>query len=142
MEDLLTNTKTRNHAGVSVVEALVALVLFAVFMTGAGKILLSHRGLADVTREHYTAVNIAKNRIELARTFNFDALSNFSETAELIDASGNRLDGNRGTYRRSTVVVQTNNVAELTVTVDIRNHKTLKFDGAHQQIKTFIAFHP
>ena len=126
----------------TLVEALVALVLFAIFMAGAGKILLSHRGLGDITREHYTAVNIAKNRAELARTFNYDALPDFRETDVLVDASGDPITGNRGTYRRSTVVDLVNNVAELTVTVDIRNHKTLQFEGAHQEVKTYIAFHP
>lgn len=131
-----------NRSGLSIVEVLVALVLFALFLAGASKALLSNRALADITREHYTAVNIAKNRTELARTFDFNTLPEFSEDQQLVDLSGEPLDGDTGRYRRTTVVALTNNVAELTVTVEIRNHKTLEFEGSQEQIKTFIAFHP
>ena len=134
-------TKDKKRAGVTIVEVLVALVLFALFIAGAGKVLLSNRSLADVTREHYTAVNIAKNRIELARTISFGELPDFYENNLLVDLSGDPLTGNTGRYRRSTDVVLTNNVAELTVTVEIRDHRTLLFDS-EEQVKSFIAFHP
>ncbi|MEI6892559.1 MAG: prepilin-type N-terminal cleavage/methylation domain-containing protein [Pontiella sp.] len=132
----------KNCAGVSLVEVLVALSLFALFIAGASKALLSNRALADLTREHYTAANIAKNRIELARTFEFDSLSKFAEAPQLVDISGESLSGDSGRYRRTTVIALTNNVAELTVTVEIRDHKTLDFEGSEEQVKTFIAFHP
>lgn len=133
---------TVNCSGITIVEILVAVVLLAIFMAGASKTLISHRALADITREHYTAVNIAKNRIELARTFDYTILPEFNENNQLVDLAGEPSSDTYARYRRSTVVVLTNNVAELTVTVEIRDHKTLDFEGPEEQVKTFIAFHP
>lgn len=136
----LKNDKRR--AGTTIVETVVALSIFAVFMAGAGKLLLAHRGIADMAREHYTAVNIAKNRVELARTFSFEALSGFGENDVLTDAFGEPTAAGAGNYRRSTSInLVTNNLMELTVNVDIRNHRTWEFDGAHQEVKSFISFH-
>ena len=134
--------KNKKRAGTTIVETIVALTIFAGFMAGASKFLLSHRAVADVTREHYTAVNIAKNRIELARTFSFEALSGFDEYEVLVDAFGEPTEDDAGNYRRSTEIdMVTNNLVELTITVDIRNHKTWEFEGASQEVKSFISFH-
>lgn len=134
--------KAKTRTGTTIVETAVALALFAMFMTGACKLLLSHRGAADITREHYTAVNIAKNRVELARTFSFEALAEFGEDDTPVDAFGEPTSAAAGNYRRSTSVnMVTNNLMELTVTVDIRNHKTWGFDGANQEVVSFISFH-
>lgn len=120
-------------------EVLIALVIFAVFIGAAGKLLLSHRALSDAAREHYTAINIAKNRVEQARTFGFDALDSFNETDRNVDQMGD--PDAHGRYRRTTVVahVTTNRLSEITVTVAIRNHRTHTFDGAEEIINSFIA---
>jgi len=124
------------------VETLVALTIFATFIAGASKMLLSHRAIADMTREHYTAVNIAKNRVELARTFNFADLEGFGETDVVVDALGDPVASSDGNYRRSTAInLVTNNLVQLTVSIDIRNHKTWAFDGASQEVESFISFH-
>ena len=134
--------QSRKRAGTTIVETIVALTIFAVFIAGASKMLLSHRGIADVTREHYTAVNIAKNRVELARTFSFDALPGFVESDVLVDAFGDPTAVGVGNYRRSTAInLVTNNLVQLIVTVDIRNHKTWAFEGASQEVESFISFH-
>ena len=134
--------QSRKRAGTTIVETLVALTIFATFIAGASKALLSHRAIADVTREHYTAVNIAKNRVELARTFNFEDLTNFGETDVLVDALGDPVAAGVGNYRRSTAInLVTNNLVQLIVTVDIRNHKTWAFNGAGQEVESFISFH-
>lgn len=125
------------------VESIVAIFVLAIFSTGACKLLLSHRAIADVTREHYTAVNIAKNRIELARTFSFNSLSGFQETRVPVDAFGDPTTASLATYLRNTDInMITNNLIELTVKVDVRDHKTWKFAGASQEVKSFISFHP
>ena len=95
-----------------------------------------------MTREHYTAVNIAKNRTELARTFSYSTLPDFEESETPVDFSGEPIAEEQARYKRTTVVVINGGVTELTVTVKIRNHKTLGFNEAQEQIKTFIAFHP
>ncbi len=138
MEDLLTNTKTRNRAGLTLVETIVALTLFAIFTTGACKLLMSHRKVSDMARAHYTAINIAKNRLELVRTFDFDQVGNFLESDVVVDASG--LPDSWGNYRRTTQVSNvSSNLLQLTVTVDLRNRQTLAFTPAKQEVTTYFA---
>ena len=135
-------SKHKKRVGTTIVETIVALTIFAVFMAGTGKLLVSHRAIADVTREHYTAVNIAKNRIELARTFRFEDLMGFGENNVVVDTFGEPAAAAVGNYRRSTAInLVTNNLVQLTVTVDIRNHKTWAFDGIVQEVESFISFH-
>jgi hypothetical protein len=122
----------------TVVETIVALTIFAVFTTGACKLLMSHRRVSDMARAHYTAINIAKNRLELVRTFDFDQVDDFTEDKVVVDESGNpAADGN---YRRSTLVSNiSSNLLELTVTVGIRNRRTLEFNPANQSLSTYFA---
>jgi type II secretory pathway pseudopilin PulG len=127
-----------NRAGMTVVETLVALTIFAVFTTGACKLLMSHRQISDMARAHYTAINIAKNRLELVRTFDFGQVDDFLEDKVVVDASG--VPDSMGNYRRSTEVGNvSSNLLELTVTVDIRNRQTLVFNPANEQLSTYFA---
>jgi len=127
-----------NRAGTTIVETMVALTIFAVFTTGACKLLLSHRKVTDMARAHYTAINIAKNRMELVRTFDFGQVDDFLEDKVVVDASG--LPSTEGNYRRSTAVrIVSSNLLELTVTVDLRNRQTLAFTPAKEQVSTYFA---
>jgi type II secretory pathway pseudopilin PulG len=131
-------TQGSNRAGMTVVETVVALAVFAVFTTGACKLLLSHRKVSDMARAHYTAINIAKNRMELMRTFDFGQVDDFLEDKVVVDASG--VPSTEGNYRRSTEVNNvSSNLVELTVTVDIRNRQTLVFNPANEQLSTYFA---
>ena len=122
----------------TIVETLVALAILAVFSTGACKLLLSHRKISDMARAHYTAINIAKNRLELVRRFDFGQVDDFIEDKVLVDASG--IPTTEGNYRRTTEISNvSSNLLELTVTVDIRNRKTLVFNPANQQLSTYFA---
>ncbi len=119
-------------------ETIVALTIFAGFSTGACKILLSHRKITDMARAHYTAINIAKNRMELVRTFDFGQVGNFLENNVVVNASG--MPDAVGNYRRSTTVNNINaNLLELTVIVDLRNRQTLDFTPAKEQVSTYFA---
>lgn len=146
MEDLSTNTKTvprngggnRRCAGMTLVETIVAIAVLAIFSTGACKLLMSHRQLSDMARGHYTAINIAKNRMELVRTFDFGQVADFIEDKVVVDASG--IPNTAGHYRRTTQVsTVSGNLLELTVTVDLRNRKTLAFTPAKETVSTYIA---
>ena len=95
-------TQGSNRAGMTVVETVVALTIFAVFTTGACQLLLSHRKVSDMARAHYTAINIAKNRMELVRTFDFGQVDDFLEDKVVVDASG--VPDAVGNYRRTTEV--------------------------------------
>ena len=126
------------NSGMTVVETLVALTIFALFTTGACKLLMSHRQVSDMARAHYTAINIAKNRLELVRTFDFDQVDEFIESNVIVDESG--LPDVNGYYRRSTEIDNvSSNLLELTVTVDIRNRRTLQFNPANQSLSTYFA---
>jgi hypothetical protein len=130
--------KSKSRAGIALVEALVSLTLLAVFLTGAMKTLLSHHEMSDMARAHYTAINIAKNRMELIRTFDFGQVDDFLEDKVNIDASG--IPSNLGNFRRSTQVINVNpNLLELSVIVEIRDRKTLGFSGSQEYLKTYFA---
>lgn len=131
---------SKSRAGATIVEALVALSIFAVFSVGACKLLTSHRRIMDMARDHYTAVNLAKDRMELARTFEFDQLPELAEDKLIIDESG--IPKTYGHYRRTTqVTMVASNLYQLAITVDIQNRKTLKFAPMEQSINTYIAKH-
>jgi len=130
--------KSGIRAGTTIVETVVALAIFAGFTTGACKLLMSHRKISDMARSHYTAINIAKNRLELVRTFDFGQVDHFLEDDVVVDASG--VPSTEGNYRRSTEVSTiSSNLLELTVTVDIRNQQTLVFNPANEQVSTYFA---
>ena len=135
---LRRETRNRRRAGVTLVETIIAVSILALFSTGACKVLLSHRKMADMARAHYTAINIAKNRMELVRTFDFEQVNDFVEDKVLVNTSG--LPDIAGHYRRTTEVNNINiNLLELTITVDLRNRKTLAFTPAKETLTTFIA---
>ena len=91
-----------------------------------------------MARAHYTAINIAKNRLELVRTFDFDQVGNFIEDKVVVDASG--MPNTVGNYRRTTQIsAVSDNLLELTVTVDLRNRQTLAFTPAKEVLNTYFA---
>lgn len=143
MEDLSINIKeqtirSRKRAGMTLVETVVAVSVLAIFSTGACKLLLSHRRMSDMARAHYTAINIAKNRLELVRTFDFAQVGNFIEDKVVVDASG--VPSTVGNYRRTTEIsTVSDNLLELTVTVDLRNRQTLAFTPAKEVLNTYFA---
>lgn len=129
---------SKSRAGIALVESLVALTLLAVFLAGATKILLSHHEMSDMARAHYTAINIAKNRMELVRTFDFGQVDDFLEDKVIVDSSGT--PSTLGNYRRSTQVSSVSaNLLELAVVVEIRDRKNLSFNGKQEYLTTYFA---
>ena len=122
----------------SLVETMMAVAIFAAFMVGICQMMVVHRQMTDMARAHYTAVNIAKNRLELVRTFEFEQVGNFLEDKIRVDASG--LADLNGEFRRSTTIANINGgLLELTVTVEIRDRKTLTFKGRKEFLSTYFA---
>lgn len=100
--------------------------------------LLSHHEMSDMARAHYTAINIAKNRMELVRTFDFGQVDDFLEDKVNVDASGSPTT--LGYFRRSTQVSNVSaNLLELNVIVEIRDRKTLGFNGRQENLTTYFA---
>lgn len=128
----------RRREGIVLVETMVALTLFGFFMAAASTLVVQHRRLSDMARNHYTAVNIAKNRLELVRTFDFNQVENFVEVDVIVDKGG--FPDTEGRYRRSTVVKSIeDNLIQLEVVVEILNRKTLQFDGEREMLSSYFA---
>ena len=134
----VNRNRSKSRAGIALVEALVSLTLLAIFLAGAMKLMLSHHELTDMARAHYTAINIAKNRMELIRTFEFGQVDGFLEDKVSVDASG--VPSTLGNFRRSTQVSNVSaNLLELSVIVEIRDRKTLGFSGRQEDLSTYFA---
>lgn len=124
--------------GLTLVEVVIALFLFATVIGGMCQLMVNVKKTSDQARDHYVAINVAKNQIERARTFPFERLVDLAESGTVVDHNG-APDAN-GRYRR---IVQINPVAsnkvELLLTVDIRNRLTGHFDGESENLQTYIA---
>ena len=129
--------KHRKRAGISIVETMMALVILAVFIAGSSKILLAQRKLTDKAREHYAAINVAKNRIELCRTFEFGQMADFLERDIVVDHNG--VSDTDGHFRRSTMMTPiSSNMVEMVVVVEIQNRMSLNFEGEKEELKTYF----
>lgn len=129
--------KIKKRAGATLVEALLALAIFSVFTIGSTQLIFMHRKTMDMASDYYTAANIAKNRLEFARTFDSSKLLKLNEVSLRIDASGNPLT--EGHFCRTTTIGPLNNgVYQLTVTVKVMDRKTLSFDGPGQTLTSYI----
>ena len=128
-------------AGTTLIEAVVALSLFAVFMTGTCKLLVSHRKILDMASDRYTSANIAKNRLELVRTFGFEQIPDFNELAVTVDSSGIPSQQLGNFSRTTTITTIHTNLYELAINVKIRNRRTLAFDNAGETINTYVSKH-
>ncbi|NQT93987.1 MAG: prepilin-type N-terminal cleavage/methylation domain-containing protein [Lentisphaerae bacterium] len=124
--------------GMSLVETMVALVVFGICIGGICALVVHSKGTSDLARDHYTAVNLAKNRIERAKEFGFDDLYSFLESDVVIDRSGNPSDGGR--FRRTTLILTAEeNVSEVVVTVEVRSRISSSFEGENEEVRTYIA---
>ena len=123
--------------GLTLLESIVAVCIFGIAIAGICALVVSARELNDRARLHYTAINIAKNRLEKARTLNFSTLSLFQENGTIVDYNGNP-DPN-GAFRRTTVISNVaTNLVEIIITVDIRNRVTLGFTGEQETLRSYL----
>ena len=135
----------RKHClGATVVEAIVALVIFATFIAGATQVILAHRQLSDKARAHYTAINLAKNHVEQVRNMrraDYAQILAMTENGVQVNAEGDP-DSTNGKFRRTTTItVGTNNIyrLEIEVMVEIKNPITLAFEGENEHVKSYMA---
>ena len=133
------NEKKKNgREGMTLVEVVVALFIFALVTAGMMKLMSVVSESSDRAREHYQAVNICKNRIERARSFDFAQIHTFEEDKVLVDKNGQPADD--ANFRRTTVVNEIGtNLVEMIVTVEIRNRKTWEFDGVSEHVRSMLA---
>jgi prepilin-type N-terminal cleavage/methylation domain-containing protein len=116
-------------SGFTLIEVVVSAVLLTMVMAGTYKIITATASLNRVVRNHYVAVNLAKNRLERARNFPYADLSLLTESKVVVDDNG--VPTTSGRFRRTTAI-NTNYAPEVTqimVTVDIMNLRSGAFSG-------------
>jgi Tfp pilus assembly protein PilV len=122
---------------------MVALFIFALFVAGMAELLVKTKETSDMARDHYIAINLCKNQIERARAYDFEQLSVFNEVNTPVNESGVAVAGGDTRFQRNTTVapVDTNdtNFLQMTVTVGIKDRRTLDFEGEGETVRTLIA---
>lgn len=133
-----TASKRCNKDGITLVEVLVAILIFTICIGGMCRLGVSVRETSDRARDHYTAINIAKSRLERVKTFEFDQLPYFVENEVRVDENGT--PDTDGLFRRSTTVTDVkSNLRNVTVSVEMLNRVTLAFDGEDESIMSYVA---
>ncbi|MCE9614980.1 MAG: hypothetical protein K8T26_11925 [Lentisphaerae bacterium] len=128
----------KSRAGVGLIEVVIALFIFAGSVAGMCALVLMVREASDRARDHYVAVNLAKNRLERAKSFGFSQLSLFAENQVPMNSQG--APNAKGDFRRTTVVSNiAANLTEVRVTVEIRNRDTWEFVPGEEDIRSYVA---
>ena len=128
----------RSAGGFTLIESLIAMVVLAMVMGGAYTLIVQSAQLSRAARDHYVAVNLAKNRMERARNFQYSDLRLVAESNMIVDENGN--PNTAANFKRTTVVT-TNysaNVTQVSVSVQIRNYRTGSW-GATEQMSSLFA---
>lgn len=107
-----------SNRGMTILELLVALGLFAVIMTAAFPLVDQMIARFQMSRDHYVAATICQARIERARGVPFADLALLQESNTLVDDYGNNASPN-GRFRRSTGVLTDTPVAGM-ITMTVR----------------------
>jgi len=124
--------------GLTLVEVMVALSVFTMFIGGACHLLVRGRQMTDAARDHYTAINIVKNRLEKARTFDWDHLGTFNETNVVVNEVG--VSDPQGSYQRTTTVTYVkDNLAKVSLSIKIRDRNTGAFGSEEECVSSYVA---
>ena len=130
----------RTRAGFTLPEVIIALLIFAITVSGVCKLIVAARESSDRARDHYIAINMARNRLERARTFVFGQLPQLAEMQTPVAEDGQQTSNTTSPFRRTTVVSNLSaNLIEMTVTVEIRNRRTRLFDGRTEAANSMYA---
>ena len=131
-------TKRVQRSGFTLLEVLMTLFLLMIILAGAFSVMVRAADLSRSARNHYLAINLAKNRLERARNFAYGDLNLLTESRVVIDDNGT--PDTRGRFRRSTVV-NTNyavNLTEISVTVDVRGSHTGTFGTEKETVASLF----
>lgn len=119
---MYTNTshaavRNRSCGGFTLTEVMVASTILMIFLGGfLASFMMGFRSL-DMSTNHYRATAIARNRIQRARSFDYDSLTLLIENEVPIDRHGNADPS--GTFRRSTDIFTNTVTAPHTVRVQV-----------------------
>ena len=101
-------SKKINH-GFTLVETLVAVSIATMVLVAIIAVFVTTIDISRRINYEYTAMNIAKSRIERARnvmeTSGFDSLPDLAETDSIVDSGGSSDQG--GDFKRTTTVATT-----------------------------------
>lgn len=100
--------------GVTLLELLIAMGVFAVVMTSAFPLVDQIVSRFQMARDHYVAATICQARIERVRAVPYSDLHLFEEASALVDDYGN-LSSPNGRFQRSTSVVTNSPAGGLTM---------------------------
>ena len=124
--------------GFTLIEVVVAIMVLAMCIGGLCQLFVNVHQLSEMSRSHYIAINIAKNRIERAKTLEYSDLALVTENDGPVNVSG--APDNNGFFKVTTELrAAGTNLMEMIVTVGIKNRTTLTFKGEEEQAKTYIA---
>ncbi len=140
MDSILQETprKKTTRDGLGLIEVMISLTIFAASITGMCGLALICRDSSDRARDHYIAVNLAKNRLERAKSLGFGQLSTFAENMVLVNSQG-RPSGILD-FRRTTIVSNvTASLTEVRVTVEIRNRETWSYVPGVEDIRSYVS---
>ena len=135
-------TKTdnmNNKGGFTLIEVVIAIMILAMCIGGLCQLFVNVHQLSEMSRSHYIAINIAKNKIERAKTLGYTDLYLLSENDGIVNSSGASDDPN-GFFKVSTLVRPAgSNLMEIVVTVGIKSRIHLDFRGEQEEARTYMA---
>jgi len=122
----------------TLVEVVAAIFVFSIFVVGMFRVLVVARETSDRARDHYVAINLAKNRLERARAFDFSQLYLFAEAGTVVDHNGAPTADGR--FRRITTVTPiATNLVEMAITVQIKDRFKLQFGSESEELSSYLA---
>lgn len=125
------------RAGFTLVEAVIALMIMGVSIVGICQMIVLARESSDRARDHYIAINLARNRIERARTLPYSQIPLMGESLVVVDEGG--AASASGLFRRSTVVSNLSaGLSEMVVTVEIMDRRTRSFQGVSESAQSML----
>ena len=129
----------RSHRqGFTLVEAVISTLILAFAIGGSYSLLIRSAAMIRSSRNHYVAVNLAKDRIERAHSVPYSQLNLLVESKLVVDDSG--IPSSTGDFRRTTTV-NTNyqsGVTLITVTTELKSLKTRSFDGEAEPVSALF----
>ena len=112
----------KNNHGMSLVETMMAILLFGIVLVGLLEVCAKSMLMAKRSDFSYKAYNLAKNRLETLKTISFGNLSASAETDTVLDADG--VPDTDGIFKRNTTVSTSYNgdthLTSVLVTVDYK----------------------
>jgi len=137
-QDLHRRNPGHRCDGFGLVEAMVGIMVLVICVGGLAWMVVAAKSSSDQARDHYIAVNLAKNRIERGKTLDWDSLDMFESDEVVVDENGSA--DSEGNFQLTTAVTTVStNLKEMAVTVGIRNRRTRGFDGEQEALSTYFA---